>query len=164
MMYRSPFQQRRVVVLGLGASLMVAIAVVIGWRNGSAVGVNAAQIPATAWELPHPKLADAEQEADTLRRLRPWGGQTAFNGSEAPTPLRAAAVAWRLVGTVERTTERYALISVAGQPNGHLEYRTVGELMPDGGKLLKIDVDSVTVRGADANSEGVVYRLFDKKQ
>jgi hypothetical protein len=162
MIGQSPFERRRVVVVGLSASLMFAV--VVGWRSGSAVGTSASPIPATAWELPHPKVADAEQEADTLRRLRPWGGQVAFNGSEAPTPVRAAAVAWRLVGTVARAAERYALISVGGQPNGHLEYRAIGELMPDGGKLLKIDADSVTVRGTDANSEGVVYRLFDKKQ
>lgn len=164
MTYRSPFQRRRMVIIGLGASLMFAVAVVFGWRNGSAVGANVPVIPATAWELPHPKVVDAEQQADTLRRLKPWGGSVAFNGSEAPTPVRPAAAAWRLVGTVERATERYALISVAGEPSGHVEYRTIGDLMPDGGKLLKINADSVTVRGTDANSEGVVYRLFDKKQ
>ncbi|MFZ2004681.1 MAG: hypothetical protein WAV02_06325 [Stellaceae bacterium] len=164
MIGQSPFQRRRVVVLGLGALVMLAVAVMAGWRSGSAVGATAPPTPATAWELPHPKVADTEQEADILRRLKPWGGQVAFNGSEAPTPVRAAAVAWRLVGTVDRATEWYALISVAGQADGHVEYRTIGDLMPDGGKLLKINADSVTVQGTDANSEGVVYRLFDKKQ
>lgn len=164
MMHRPPFQRRQVVVVGLGASLMLTVSVVFGWRDGSAAGANAAPVPATAWELPHPNVTDPEQEADTLRRLRPWGGQAAFNGSEAPAPVQPAAAAWRLVGTVERATERYALISVAGQPNGRIEYRAVGDLMPDGAKLLKIDADSVTVRGPDASSKGVVYRLFEKKQ
>jgi hypothetical protein len=161
---RSDFGRPRLVVLGIPALLIVAAAMVFGWRAGAADEAVTAPVDATAWDLPRPKVSDTAREVAILRQRRPWGGQASFSDSETPNTGPVSTAAWRLVGTVERGTQWFALISVGEQRAEHLEYRAVGDPLPNGGNVVKVDADSVTVGGWSAGSEDVTYRLFGKKQ
>jgi hypothetical protein len=155
--------RRRLATLGMLALLIFVAAAVLGWRGGSAAGAAPAPADATAWDLPHAKVSDADQDAGVLRQRRPWGGQASFSDSETPSAA-AGGTSWRLAGIVERGNQWFALISIGGQSVERIEYRALGDPLPGGGKVMKVDADSVTVGGQGADPAGVIYRLFDAKR
>jgi hypothetical protein len=98
-----------------------------------------------------------------LSARHPWGGGAAFQSIDSPRPLPPATRPWRLVGVVERGEERLALVLVGQGPEVKLEYRAVGDSLPDGSVLVQIGTDSATSEGGQsATPERRVHRLFDK--
>jgi hypothetical protein len=72
-------------------------------------------------------------------------------------------MSWQLAGVIERGGEQFALILVGQGAAARLEYRTVGDSLPDGSVLVQIDADSATSEGRQpAAAERRVYRLFEK--
>ena len=156
--------RRRLIQLGAGFAVLLAGAVSLGWRAGEAPSSNAAA-PATApWALPQVRTQDPARDVATLTARRPWGGDTAFRDTEsAPPAYSPDAVPWQLAGIIERGGERFALILVGPGPAAKLEYRTIGDSLPDGSVLVQIGADSATSDGGkSAAADRRVYRLFEK--
>ena len=152
--------RRRTVLFGLLAVLVFAGAAALGWRAGRPEPAPQATAGATPWDLPRRIAANREHDAAILRARRPWGGAAAFRDIDAGPP--APGQPWTLVGTITRDAEQFALIRVGPGPAGPLEYRVVGDRMPDGSILDGIAADSITTRAAGGGAP-VVHRLFDKK-
>jgi hypothetical protein len=137
----------------------VAVAAALGWQAG-AMTRTARPEPPAIWSLPSPRATDIDGALAILAARKPWGGSNSFTESEGPVALSAA---WRLVGIVQRAEQRYALVLIGSGPAARLEYRAVGETLPDGSKLVQIDVDSVTSSSASPPPTGRrVLRLFEK--
>jgi hypothetical protein len=135
--------------------------VVLGWRAGRPGPAPQAAVDKTPWAVPAPAAADPARDAAILRARWPWGGTVAFRDIDAGPPA-APSQPWALVGTIARDAERFALIRVGPGPAGRIEYRGVGDKMPDGSRLDEIAGDSVTTQ-AGGNAAPVVHRLFDKR-
>jgi len=148
---------RPLLATGMAGLVLFAGAVALGWRAGEAPHLQAGQAPATQWVLPQLRTTDTEQDTAYLMTRRPWGGSTAFRDPEAMPPT----VSWQLAGVVGRDGRWFALVAVGPQPTAALQYRTIGERLPDDTVLVQIDTDSVTSEGP----QGVrrVHRLFEKR-
>jgi hypothetical protein len=156
-------RRRRGTVLPAAGILIVASAVMLGWRDTQPIAPRDAAIPAAQWALPSPRHDDAEADAAVLRARRPWGGSTAFHDTEAPAAPPVAAT-WRLVGTIARDDRRLALVEVGPQPESKLEYRGIGDRLPDSSVVMQIEPDSITTQGGEGLPAGpIVHRLFEKK-
>jgi hypothetical protein len=143
------------------AAIAFVGAVALGWRAGYVAPGETASIEPAPWILPQPHSEDTEQDASILTTRRPWGGGAAFRDPEqGPAPT-----SWRLAGIVERDGRRFALITVGQRPTATLEYRTVGDRLPDGSVLVQIDPDSAISEGPqNSGVERRVQRLFEKRQ
>lgn len=148
---------------GAGVAVL-AVAVVLGWRSGQATDRVSAPAKPAAWELPQTVAENPERDAATLRTRHPWGGRASFHDIDA-APVMPAQIRqpWTLVGTVMRDAGRYALIRI-GPQTGKIEYRGIGEKLPDGSTVDKIDADGITTAGGQGRgAQPTLYRLFDKK-
>jgi hypothetical protein len=152
---------RRLMQLSIACSALLVVAILAGWHAGDAPADEAARLAPAAWTLPSPNVRDPEQDVATINSRQPWGGRAAFRDPElAPPPGNAV---WRLAGIVERGGERLVLIMVGPGAGAMLEYRSVGESLPDGSVLVRIDPDSATSqRGQSVTAERSVHRLFEK--
>ena len=150
---------RRLMQLSIACGALLVVAILAGWHTGDAPADGAARLAPAAWTLPSPNVRDPEQDVAIINLRQPWGGRAAFRDPElAPLPGNAV---WRLAGIVERGGERLVLIMVG--PEARLEYRSVGESLPDGSVLVQIDLDSATSqRGQSGAAERSVHRLFEK--
>jgi hypothetical protein len=146
-------------IAALAGSAM-AIAALLGWHAGDLSTVAMPSEAPVSWSLPPPQVADIDRDLAILAARKPWGGSKSFSDLETPPPLVAA---WRLVGIVQRGDQRYALIRVGPGPNAKVEYRGVGDTLPDGGRLVQIDTDSATSSSDNPSpTDRRVHRLFEK--
>jgi hypothetical protein len=115
--------------------------------------------------LQRPASSDTAGDLAVLRSRKPWGGGTAFVDPEiAPAPMQNAEP-WRLAGVIERDREALALILIGSGPTARLEYRAVGDRLPDGSVFVRIDADSATSQeGQPPAVVQHVYRLFENKR
>jgi hypothetical protein len=150
----------RLVQLGLLTAVAFAGALVLGWRAGEMPQSGPAGEAPMDWSLPPAGARDIEHDLSVLTARRPWGGGDAFADIENPAPVSAP---WRLVGVVQRANQRFALILIGSGPGAKLEYRAVGDSLPDGNVLVQIGDDSAT-SGNDKSSPASqrVHRLFEK--
>ena len=154
---------RRAGLIRLAGAVLLLAAIVLGWRAGHLRAPGDIGVVPAPWALPQRQSSDAEADAAILRARRPWGGSAAFSDPEVVRPAPAAP-SWRLVGTVERDDGRFALIEIGTQPGARLEYRGIGEQLPDSSVVMQIDPDSITTQGGAGLPAGpIVYRLFQKK-
>lgn len=153
--------RRRLILLCLGFVALLAAAATLGWQNGAIAGKPAAPPRPIAWSLPQSAARDPAGDLAMLEARHPWGGRAAFRDIDAgPPPAQAP---WHLAGIVERGDERLAMIFVGIGPAAKLEYRSLGENLPDGSVLVQIGADSATSeRGKSSVAERRVYRLFEK--
>jgi hypothetical protein len=148
-----------VLLCGL-TGVAVAGAAVLGWRAGEVSQTAVRPETPVVWSLPSPHADDTDSELATLAARKPWGGSNSFSESETPAPISGA---WRLVGIVQRGEQRYALVAIGAGPTAKAEYRTLGDTLPDGSKLVQIDVDSVTSSSTPpVPADRRVLRLFEK--
>jgi len=151
---------RRLMQLTIACGALLVGAILAGWHAGDAPVDDAARLASAAWTLPSPNVRDPEQDVAIINSRQPWGGRAAFRDPELPPSGNAV---WRLAGIVERGGELFALIMVGPAAGGRLEYRSVGESLPDGSVLVQIDPDSATSqRGQSVTAERSVHRLFEK--
>ena len=154
--------RRRPVQLAAAFAALLAAAAVLGWHAGAAPSSAAAAAAPARWALPPVNPRDPAHDAAILTARHPWGGGAAFRDIDTPVPA-SAAMPWHLAGIVERGDERLALVLVGNGPTAKLEYRAVGDSLPDGSVLVQIGADSATSEGGQsAAAERRVYRLFDK--
>jgi hypothetical protein len=161
-LFRGPRQAQ----LGLATGALAACAMIIGWHAGKIPVPRATPAPPTAWELPRPAASDTAGDLAVLRSRKPWGGRTAFVDSEiAPAPQSQNAEPWRLAGIIERDHKALALILIGSGPTARLEYRAIGDRLPDGSVFVQIDADSATAQeGQPSAVVQHVYRLFENKR
>jgi len=144
---------------GVAAATLLAAA--LGWQVGQPPTTAAPITTPANWALPTLAGRDPGPDAAILAARHPWGGRAGFRDVDAPAP--APGSSWRLAGIVERGDERLALVLIGPGPTGRLEYRAVGDALPDGSVLVQIDADSATSEGGQSEAAGRrVYRLFDK--
>jgi hypothetical protein len=153
---------RRAVQVACAAALLLTASVVLGWRAGRETTAAAASAAPTQWTLPGDGADNPERDAAILRARRPWGGGNAFHDIDSG-PVIPTVQPWTLVGTIVRDDRRYALIRV-GPPSSKIEYRGIGEKLPDGSTVDAIDADGITTAGGSGRgAKPIVYRLFTKK-
>jgi hypothetical protein len=159
----SAFPRARRVQFGAAFAALLAAAIILGWHAGAPpTAIAAAEAPAP-WALPLVTPRDPAADAVILRARHPWGGRDAFRDPEVPPPPPPAATPWQLAGVIERGDQRLAFVLVGKGAAAKLEYRAVGDSLPDGSVLVQIDADSATSEGGkSAAAERRVYRLFDK--
>lgn len=179
-MIRSALPPRRILIR-LGAVVLVAAAgaAVLGWGAGVTPLPPLAAIPKETWELREIKPEDTAKLVEVLAARHPWAGF--IDSSRRPDQRRTAArpqpkapaTPWRLAGIVQRGDESFALIATGQAAQTKIEYRRVGDSLPDGSILVQISPDSAKTQPASPppssddtppeNPETRVYRLFDKK-
>src|SRR5207237_793916 len=76
----------------------------------------------------------------------------------ATLPRVPVVISWRCVGIFLRDNSPFALILFGPPGATKLEYRTIGEALPDGSTLVQIDTDSVTAQNGPGLPAGSVVR------
>lgn len=104
------------------------------------------------WSLPPAPSASAAQasqaiQAITARKL--WGLSPQDIANTPPPPQ------WRIVGITRNGAERFVLLAYEGQPVSQL---TVGDALPDGLKIAKIEDDRFFV--VTAENKKIVFGLY----
>jgi len=156
------FARRRRLQLAGALFSLLGGALLLGWQSGTPAEKTPAAARSAPWALPQIKARDAERDAAILSARRPWGGANSFVDIDSPRPA-STAQPWQLAGVVERDNERLALVLIGRGPTAKLEYRAVGDALPDGSVLVQIGADSATSEGGQpAAAERRVHRLFDK--
>ena len=156
------FAARRRLQLGAAFLALFGGAVLLGWRSGAPAGTALPAARSAPWVLPQIVARDAARDAAILSARRPWGGASSFVDIDSPRPPPTVQP-WQLAGVIERDNERLALVLIGRGPGAKLEYRAVGETLPDGSVLVQIGADSATSEGGQsAAAERRVHRLFDK--
>src|SRR5437773_8410053 len=114
--------RRRLVQLYAGFAVLLAGAIVLGWRAGEAPSANAVAPPPAPWALPQVEARDPARDVATLTARHPWGGDAAFRDTEtAPPAYSPGAMPWQLAGVIDRGGERFALILVGQGPAAKIE-------------------------------------------
>jgi hypothetical protein len=146
------------------AAIAVAIAAFLGWQAGNTPVEPGPALAATRWSLPTHAANEPDRDLAILNSRRPWntpeGGLSALgaNGSSASVGS-APAASWRLAGIVGRADGNFAMIAI-GPPNTmKLEYRAVGDKLPDGSTLVAITPEGAAIR-SDGEAEPRLLRLF----
>jgi len=181
-MIKPALPSRRVLLrLGAVALVLTAGSAALGWRAGETPLPPPSAIPKESWELREIKPEDTTTLVGVLAARHPWAGF--IDASKRPDLRRAARTPpkrpppppppWRLAGIVQRGDESFVLIATGQAAQTKIEYRRVGESLPDGSILVQILPDSAKTQPASAapdsddsppeNPETRVYRLFDKK-
>jgi hypothetical protein len=154
--------------LAVLSGIAAVVSAFLGWQAGQ-IAVLAGPPPAPApWVLPPQPTEDPTKDLAILTARRPWTNPFLAAGAD-PKQLDAARaanpppVAWRLAGIVQRPGENFALILV-GQPGAaKLEYRRVGDALPDGSTLVEITSDNAVAKPAGSSGQQRVYWLFRGK-
>ena len=149
---------------GLLAALGAAIAGAgyLGWQAGQPHPIRAAAAAPIAWALPVRPAFNPAADIAILQARRPWGGTAAFQDPDTPAPVQTP---WQLAGTLQRDGAWFALIRTGQGPAGKLDYRGIGETLPDGSVLVQIGADGATSQqGQSSSVEQRVHHLFVRKQ
>ena|SRR5579863_5028408 len=155
----------RLAVLSGVAALVAAY---LGWQAGQ-VSVSAGPpLAPTRWELPAQSTEDPTRDLAILTERRPWTNAFLAAGAgsvqRGPAgPANSPPIAWRLAGIVRRPSENLALIIIGEASAAKLEYRGVGDVLPDGSTLVQITSETAVTKPAEASGEQRVYRLFRGK-
>ncbi|WP_458504638.1 hypothetical protein [Methylomagnum sp.] len=105
-----------------------------------------------SWSIPQIQRRDSPKWSTALARHSLWGEDSGglVNGEAAATNSE-----WSFMGVVIEGSDAFALIGVGGQPSK--PYR-VGDLTPDGGKIVRIDEDRLYLLSQGAERVLEVYR------
>ena len=180
-MIKPALPSRRVLIrLGVVALVLTAGSAALGWKAGETPLPPPSAIPKESWELREIKPEDTATLVAVLAARHPWGGF--IDASKRPEVRRNVRTPpkrpppptpWRLAGIVQRGDESFVLIATGQAAQTKIEYRRVGDSLPDGSIIVQILTDSAKTQAASAapdsddsppeNPETRVYRLFDKK-
>lgn len=109
---------------------------------------------AETWTLPKIPESQSRKSLDIVSSRNLWGVVVAANAPKEP--------AWTIQGIARTsTTERFVLMSVEGKP---AEILKVGDLLPDGTKIVQIDSDRFLVETPDKKKIAFgIYKNETKK-
>jgi hypothetical protein len=154
--------------LAVLSGIAAIVSAFLGWQSGQILVPAGPPLAPTPWELPPRSTEDPTRDLAILTARRPWTNAflEAGAGPAQAEPTGAAssrAAAWRLAGIVQRLGENLALIAI-GQPDAaKLEYRRVGDSLPDGSTLVQITSDNLVTKSLGPSGEQRVYWLFRGK-
>lgn len=157
--------------LGLLAGGATTVALWLGWQAGETPVTPTPNPPPARWAMPEKPAEDPARDLAILTARRPWtnaitGLAGAAQPGQNPGGIGApgAPPEWRLAGIVERSDGNYVLIAT-GQPGStKIEYRRVGDSLPDGSTLVDIGPDSAIARPADTAGDQRVMWLFRRRK
>lgn len=143
--------------------LLVLTASAVAWLSAPVpIPSESGPVAAEAWTIPPIQRRDPPKWNAVFIRHDLWGGGSdpaglAAGGMVNGTTAAGAAgrAAWRLMGVVVDGGDVFALIGVGDQPSK--PYR-VGDLTPDGGKILRIEEDRLHLLSQGAERVLEVYR------
>ncbi|HZT87012.1 MAG TPA: hypothetical protein VFA12_03515 [Stellaceae bacterium] len=144
---------------GAPAAVIAACAGLLGWNAGETTLPAMPTPAATPWALPPPNREDPGRDLAVLTQRKPWN--PGLLGT-AKTPQNAPP-SWRLAGIVRRGDSAFALIEIGSGAAAKLEYKRVGETLPNGGTLAALSADSAVVKDGKDSPGEKVYKLFDRK-
>jgi hypothetical protein len=150
--------------LAVAAGTIVSGAVLLGWRAGNTPVPPLPPRAATPWSLPRLDADDPAKDLAVLTARHPWTsggpGRRALGPAAAPPP----PINWRLAGIITRNDVTFALIAI-GRPGtpSKLEYRRVGDALPDGSILVGINSDNAVSEDKGKAKKQRVFRLFGRE-
>ena len=159
--------------LAVLSGVAVALFAYLGWQAGEATVPPGPPLRPTAWALPALPQEDPAKDLAAINARHPWSNMLA--GLADPKAAAAAAAAggappgappppsWRLAGIIERADGRFALIATGAPGPVKYQYRSVGETLPDGSRLVEITTDNAVAQTAGPAGERHVYWLFRGK-
>jgi hypothetical protein len=173
---------RRNLIRIAGVAVVALVgAVALGWRAGETVVPPLPPVAKDAWSLPKSQPEDIDKDLALMKGKHPWTGflnmdkrVTLNRRPENAPPVRPPSrpkpkVPWRLAGIIQRGEESFVLIATGQAAKTTLEYKRVGDSLPDGSILVQIMADSAKTQAPSSESSASqdpqtsVYRLFDKK-
>lgn len=154
--------------LAVLSGVAAVVSAFLGWQAGQISVPARPPSPPTPWELPAQPAADPTKDLAILTARRPWTNAFLAAGANAAQGAAAGAsgspaVEWRLAGIVERPGENLALIVIGQAGAAQLEYRRIGDALPDGSTLVQITPDTAVTKPAGSSGEQRVYWLFRGK-
>lgn len=138
--------------LWIAATLVAAatLSLAFGWQMGQETQQSALAPAAEAWSLPQPQETAPGQDMAEITTKRPWAAEGRAAGMGAIRPdAGSGATGWRLAGTVQRGDQQFALIARGTA----LEYKRVGDSLPDGSIILQINQDGVITDGGSSSPD-----------
>lgn len=157
---------RRLAIRPLAGAAGLALAVGLGWLDAPATAPPAYAPPAEAWSLPTLAQSQSGRGLAEVTALRPWSADRRPAAPPNPSPTAGPAPeGWRLAGIVLRGEERFVLITGGSVNSQDVEYKRVGDTLPDGSIILQISQDSVITEGGASSPGGrTTHRLFDSRK
>lgn len=141
--------------------LLVLAASAVAWLLAPVpIPSESGPVAAEAWTIPPIQRRDPPKWNAVFIKHDLWGGGSDAGGLVSGGAANAATAAatratWRLMGVVIDGSDVFALIGVGDQPSK--PYR-VGDLTPDGGKILRIEEDRLHLLSQGAERVLEVYR------
>lgn len=130
---------------------LIVLAVIIAWFGTPAPSPSSSAPQGTEpWTLPKLAEYDIARTLDTINGRNLWGDQVA-ESAKAPT--------WHIVGVAMSANGRFMLLSFEDKP---IEMLKVGDVMPDGGKILQIKKDRYSVLTPDNKKLTIGINKYDQ--
>ena len=119
--------------------LALALVVAVSCWFGLPAPTPGKPVPAAAdvWQLPKPPEGETKKSVDAITARNLWGVVPA---NLPPPPV------WAIQGIARSGTDRFILLAFEGKP---AEILKVGDLLPDGTKIVQIDNDRFFVLNAE---------------
>lgn len=114
----------------LAAVVALAAAIVSWFASPDPLVVAPGAAAATPWALPKPLDNQSTKSAEAINARNLWG-VVAANAPKLPS--------WTVMGLARSGAERYVLVATEGRPV--VESLKVGDMLPDGAKIVQIDAD-----------------------
>ena len=106
--------------------------------------------PEAAWALPQIAQRDGRKTLETINTRNLFGTAIAAE-TKAPE--------WRVLGIAMRGAERFVMLSYESKPVATLK---IGDLLPDGSKIIQIARDRIFVMTAD--NKKIAYGIYQHDQ
>lgn len=117
---------------------LAILAAVICWFGAAAPALPKTQPQiAESWSLPQAAERDTKKSIDAINARNLWGIATA----DAPKEPE-----WHVLGIVKSGVDRFILLTIDGKP---VEMLKVGDMLPDGAKIVQIENDRFFVMMPD---------------
>lgn len=132
------------------AATLALIAAAIIWFNlpDPAAPTTLVTTPET-WNLPKERTSTSKADLETITNNNLWGAPPA-TGVSAPK-----APEWRVLGIANSGVERFVLLAYTGKP---VEILKVDDTLPDGLKIVRIDVERFFVQTPD--KKRIAYGMY----
>ncbi len=124
-------------LVALWATLALITAVICWFAVAEPSVPTAAALTPETWTLPKLPENQSRKSLDAINARNIWG-IVAANAPKEPV--------WTIQGIARSGNERFVLMSIEGKP---VEILKVGDLLPDGTKIVQIDNDRFLVETAD---------------
>lgn len=134
----------------LFASLLLVLASSCWFALPEPVQPKTITLATEPWRLPTPALRDSAKAIESITARKLWGEMAANAASAAPPEPP-----WKVMGIARNGAERFILLAYEDKPITLLK---VGDALPDGMKIARIDDDRFLVITADKKK--IVFGMY----